>query len=273
MPLELKRGRLPQPCTRGLLAAVLFALLAFLPVQVAAQTQSPATQQADTSGPPRTMAEFFQRWTRMPGTEPVAPQAEPAPAPAVQAKRAPRRASRSKTRKSRSRAAKRIKAAPPVQQEVEEPAQTAAPDAPAVTDWPDAETHANTYDLTPFEVKTVREMVEAEVAELEAATQAAVIEAPASPVTAQGETLLDPQDLSPLDMASADAAQALPVRASTDGRGGGQADTDDSLPPVSLSAFAQDLENPSMTYWLEAMLLMLAGAMAGFAAWRFFAFR
>jgi hypothetical protein len=267
MPLEYDASRFRPLVIRGIFAAVAFALIAIVPMPAGAQTDAAAAPPPEAAGPPRTMSEFFQRWARPQNAEPSAPQAQPDAAPAVQAKR-PRRQARSNARKSRMRTAKAVQTAPPAPQDVQDKPQVLAADA---VDWPEAESHSNTYDLTPYRVQTVREMVEAELAELEAAALASAVAAPQSVVAARADAPLHAQDLSPLDLA-ADARTALSARASTDGRAGSDAEPQ-RLPAASLSAFAQDFDTPSTAYWFEAMLLMLAGAIAGFSAWRFFVVR
>jgi hypothetical protein len=158
-----------------------------------------------------------------------------------------RRVYRTRTARSKSKATEPAAA---TEQAPAAPA-TALPDALSQPFWPNAQASAGMGDISPFIIRTVREMIETE--------SSAVVLA---------------NELSDLDLAASAVPPSAPqvaLQTATDGRA--PADTADSEPVAadsgeSLGAMLAALKAavPAQGPWIDSLLLMLAGALAALAA-------
>lgn len=143
------------------------------------------------------------------------------------------------------------KAAEPVAAATEAAPATPLPDALSQPFWPNAQASAGMGDITPFIIRTVREMLESEK-----------------------EPVVLANELSDIDLAAA-IPQPAPAAAATDGRapletadietvageGGERLNAMIAALTAMLTAMAT-----APAAWLESLLLMLSGALAALAA-------
>jgi hypothetical protein len=198
------------------------------------QGVQPQTAPATASG-----GNLFSRWF---GTPAAATQ--PAAAPASTAQAAPRVR---KPRISRTRKRARPVAARPAPSE-ERPA--SPQQQAAERDWPDAAANVGGSITTmPLTIKTVREQLEP---------------APELPV-------VDETELTDIDRAADPrlAASVMPEPApATDGSGAAE---HDAAERARVLAMGETMKAMMQSAWLEPLMLVLAGALAGLAASRVFA--
>ena len=131
-------------------------------------------------------------------------------------------------------------------------AQTPASSPSIQSDWPNAAANAGMGDISPIVIKTVREMVEAELAD---------------------EVVL-PNELSDIDLAADPAPANSMALATTDGRAMADAGDTAHRPGPVASQIASVIENAkslAQVSWIESILLVLTGALAAGTAMRFFA--
>ncbi|MFZ5691923.1 MAG: hypothetical protein ACOY5F_11785 [Pseudomonadota bacterium] len=184
----------------------------------------------------------FSRWFRFPSAAAAPAAAAPgatAAAQPVQRIRKPRIA----------KARKRARAVATVPQPVPAAEQPAPQPQERVEDsgWPNAEDNAGTAMITPLTVKTVREQLEPEAHTLLASeNEPGAIDRAAQPLPA------------------AMVSPAAP--ASTDGSGAIENETD----RTQVFAMGESMKPIMQSAWTEPVLLMIAGALAGLAASRFF---
>lgn len=181
---------------------------------------TPNPENALTASP---VASFLTRFSRPPTAE-----------------AAPRTSQKHRVRASRPK--------PPVVAQVPEavaPAAEAAPPEPQPADWPVAHENLGAAGIVPVEIRTVREVVEA-----------------------QAETAPVAEDeLSDLDLSARPISRLADKIPDTDGRGTDEAERRDSR----FAAFAENLQAAGAISWIEPLLLMLAGAVAALTAMRVFA--
>jgi hypothetical protein len=162
-----------------------------------------------------------------------------------------RRVYRTRTARSKSKA---VEPAAATEQAPAAPA-TALPDALSQPFWPNAQASAGMGDISPFIIRTVREMIETESSAVVLANELSDLDLAASAVPPSAPQV---------------APQTAPQTA-TDGRA--PADTADSEPVAadsgeSLGAMLAALKAavPAQGPWIDSLLLMLAGALAALAA-------
>jgi hypothetical protein len=185
----------------------------------------------------------FSRFFRMPTMQPAA--AAPATTQPQQRVRKPR------ISKARKRPKPVAEAPAPADKQPAAPVQTAAPANETIADsaWPIAAASVGTATITPLTIKTVREQLEPE----------------------PDVVLVSENDLSEIDRAArlshAEAVTPDPP-VETDGSSATESDTADQ---ARVFAMNESIKAIMHAAWLEPVLLMLAGALAGLAAGRAFA--
>lgn len=200
-----------------------------------------------TSAPPDNI---FSRWFKPQTAQPaVSAPAAAQPEPRV------RRPRISKTRKRPKPVAPVAEKSAPAEQEPAAPLQAPAPAQEKIAEsgWPVAAASVGTAMITPLTIKTVREQLEPEP-----------------------ETLLvSENELSEIDRAARLAhAEASPQEslASTDGSGAIENDPADQVQVSGMKEAVKTMLEAAglQVAWVEPVLLMIAGALAGLAASRAF---
>ncbi len=201
----------------------------------------------------------FARLFRLPSSNPP-----PAAAPAVAAQQ-PQRVRKPRAAKVRKRSNPvAAQAAPAETQPAPQPQQvTAAPEQVAPSDWPSAASSVGVGAATiaPLMLKTVREQIEPEPeTPIVSENELSDVDRAAEPALAQAPTPERPVGTEP--------ATATERTIVTDGIGTVETDPTEQ---TRVFAMNETLNALMQAAWLEPILLMLAGALAGLAARRMFA--
>ncbi len=204
------------------------------------QSAGVASQQ---TAPRTSFSEFWSRFSRPQTVEP-APPVQYVRRQAVQ--RTVRRARVSRVRKPIEESAP-VRPEPIMQEPVVQETVQREPETPA---WPVAETNLGVSGIVPVEIRTVREMVEAE---------------PEAPLVRDNE-LSDLDIAAPSVVHGREVVHAREVTLTTDGR----ASVEEDPPAQRFAAMVENLKMAGGISWLEPVLLVMAGAGAAVAAMRIF---